>query len=190
MNLLRLFIAFELPESVRRELGRAGDELRDCGARVSWVKPANMHLTLRFLGDTESRLVDVLTSGLQTIEGRATTARLNRLGAFPNLKRPRVVWAGIDGNLEPIFDLSRDVEMMVQRLGFGPDARQFKPHLTIGRIRDPRHSGDLTDAVASCALEPIQFSLDKLILFQSTLTPQGPIYKRLAELSLGEKFGG
>ncbi len=190
MSLLRLFIAFELPDSVRNELGRIGDELRDCGARVSWVKPRNMHLTLRFLGDTEPRLVDVLKSGIQTIQGTPTVVRLNKLGAFPNLKRPRVVWAGVQGDLEPILDLSQEVEMLVQRLGFEPDARKFKPHLTIGRIRDPRRAGDLTQAVADCPIEPIEFPLDKLILFQSTLTPKGPVYERLAEVTLGERFGG
>lgn len=190
MKPLRLFIAFELSEEVRQELAGVGSQLRDCGAKVSWVKPGNMHLTVRFLGDTEPRMVDLLKSGLQTITGKPAAVRLDKVGAFPNLKRPRVLWAGLGGELDPVYDVANEVEMMVQRLGFEPDKKKFKPHLTIGRIRDPRRSGDLTDAVAACSFNPIEFPLDRLILFQSTLTPQGPIYKRLAEVALGEKFGG
>jgi len=190
MKTVRLFIALELPDKVRNELKRVSDELRDCGAKVSWVKPQNMHLTVRFLGDTEERLVDVLKSGVQTIGGSPTTVHLSRLGAFPNLRRPRVIWAGIDGVLDPIYDVAGEIERMVQRLGFEPDNKKFKPHLTIGRIRDPRRAGDLTEAVESCQLEKIEFPLDRVMLVQSTLTPQGPIYKTLAETKLGEKFSG
>lgn len=186
--MIRLFIAFPLQREVEEKLGEIIALLKNQGGRVKWVAPQNIHLTARFLGDTNERLVERLTA---LIDDTATKydpvdSLIDRLGAFPNLVRPRVIWAGLRDNTEVLAKTARELELSVRKLRFKPEKRGFKAHLTLGRVKDPSGLANLTSYMQDFDLEETPVTFDRLTLFKSTLTPQGPIYDRLHEAMLGQ----
>lgn len=190
--MLRLFIALPVPETTKRRLAIIIEKLRQHGGSVKWVQPKNMHLTVRFLGDTDERLVPDLKEILDTTASghQASDTIIDRLGGFPNLRRPRVIWAGLGKNLKPLEKVAEQIELAVRKLQFPEERKKFNPHLTLGRVRDGKNIQPLLDYLQGEKIEPIPCLLDKIVLFKSTLTPQGPIYDRLHQVTLGdERFG-
>jgi 2'-5' RNA ligase len=187
--MMRLFIALPIPPAVEEELGRIISLLREKGGRVKWVEPQNIHLTVRFLGDTEERLVKNLSALIDATaaEYEPVETAIDRLGAFPNLRRPRVLWAGLSENTEVLAQLAGRVELAVRKLRFKKEPKRFQPHLTLGRVKDPTTLEALTTYLQEFTLEAIPVTFDRLTLFKSTLTPQGTIYDRLHEAMLGRK---
>lgn len=189
----RLFIALPLSIDVERALGRIIDDLAKSGAKVKWVDPKNIHMTVRFLGDTNERLIPELKQLIDRAasQTKATHVTINRLGTFPNLKKPRVFWAGLDPNalLEGIIAMAEEIERGVQAVGFEPESKSFKPHLTLARVKYPDGLDRLCRAIEDYTITPIDVSLDRLVLFKSTLTPRGPVYDKLHESVFGaERF--
>jgi 2'-5' RNA ligase len=187
--MMRLFIALPLPKPAEEELGRIITLLEQKGGRVKWVDPKNIHLTARFLGDTEERLVDDLSSLIDNVAGQfnPVASAINQLGAFPNLRRPRVIWVSLQENIEVLAKIAGQVELAVRELRFKKEPRQFKPHLTLGRVKDTSSLENLTSYIQDFTLQEIPVTFDRLTLFKSTLTPQGPIYDRLHEAMLGRE---
>ncbi len=191
--MLRLFIALPLPTEVEKYLGRIIADLKPEGSSVKWVQPQNIHLTVKFLGDAEERLVSQIKQELEAVAARFESfdSSIDTLGAFPNLRKPRVFWAGGSTTSGTAAEIAEAVDAAMQKLGFERETRRFKPHLTLGRVRQGRSVGRLTETVEQYQMTPISFRMDRLVLFKSTLTPQGAIYDRLAECRLGEeRFGG
>ena len=186
---MRLFIAMPLPQKAEEELEKIIFLLKQKGGHVKWVAPKNVHLTVRFLGDTEEHLVDDLSALINTMAGKfdPVASAIVQLGAFPNLRSPRIIWAGLRGNTEVLAKLAGQVELAVRELRFKKEPKQFKAHLTLGRVRDSSSLNALTDYLQDFVPEEIPVTFDCLTLFKSTLTPQGPIYYRLHEAMLGEK---
>jgi len=184
--MMRLFIALPLEKTVEDYLSRLILQLKQKGGAVKWVAPQNIHLTVRFLGDTDEKIIDPLKHELDGVVARHRniSTALDRLGAFPNLKRPRVIWIGLGEHLDAMRELAADTEQAVRSLGFEPETKSFRPHLTLGRVRDARDVGQLVDYIGLCKVEKTGFMLDRLVLFKSTLTPRGPIYDRLHEAML------
>jgi len=187
---MRLFVALPLPEPVKNTLDRITNNLKAHGGKVRWVAAKNLHLTVRFLGETEEAKVPKLKKLIDEVAAKfpAADTTIDRLGGFPNLNRPRVIWAGLAENesVESMGKLARQIELAVRQLRFEPDKKGFKPHLTLGRVKDPRDLGELPAFMKSCRFEPIPLALDRLVLIKSTLTPQGSIYEHLHEAKLGE----
>lgn len=192
--MLRLFIALPLPTEVEQALDRLLDDLRQRSRDVKWVPAKNIHVTLKFLGDTEEKLLDKIRVAIDEAAAPYQPFRttLDRIGAFPNMRRPRVIWVG---GSEPIADpqggnadvarLARDIDHKMRKLRFEKEKRPFKPHLTLGRVRQSRRVDDLAEYLQTLQLEPIPVTLDRIALFKSTLTPKGAIYERLHETRLG-----
>lgn len=190
---LRLFIALPLPSEVEQKLGQIIEELRPQGGNVKWAKPGNIHLTVKFLGDTDQKLVPKISEGVDGVAARssAVSAVIDTVGGFPNLKRPRVIWAGASEGIEAAGKIAREVDLAMRQLRFEKEKRPFKAHLTLGRVRQGRSVDELTGVLQRYKFEPIPLLLDRLTLFKSTLTPTGPIYDILHEAPLGqERFGG
>lgn len=191
--MIRLFIALPLPGPVEAALDRMIVSFRPLTRAVRWVASKNIHLTARFLGDTDEKLVPKIIQSIDQIasEHPAFDAVLDRVGGFPNLRRPRVIWVGGPEPLEPAAKIARQLELKMRELRFAPENRDFKAHLTLGRVREGQSLGPLGPKLESYELDPIPLHLDRLVLFKSTLTPQGSIYERLHEAPLGsERFPG
>lgn len=182
---MRCFLAIELPDDVRRALGALQDRLRDAGAGVKWTRPEQIHLTVKFLGDVADRNVPEVTEAARALASRYPSFDLEvrSAGCFPPKGPARIVWAGLADPPAALIDLHRDAEQSFAELGFKPENRAFKPHLTIGRVKESRDTWSLRDAVASEAgFTADIFPVDELVLFQSILDLQGPTYVPIAHL--------
>lgn len=183
---MRLFIALPLEKSVKDELDKLIATLKRQGGPVKWVKAENIHLTLRFLGETNDNLVSDIKHHIDEVVNthRKVQTSINNLGGFPNLNRPRVIWVGIEQNLDALRKMANDIEHRMRSLGFEKETKPFKAHLTLGRVRDPKGLDNLTNFMKDYRLEEMPLLFDRIVLFKSTLTPQGPIYERLREATL------
>ena len=159
---------------------------------VRWVGPEHLHLTLKFLGDTPELHLPAIADAVERVAGGAAPARL-QLGdvdAFPSVSRPRVIWAGVEGDLHALAALHQSLEQALSSLAIAPDGRAFTPHITLGRVREnarPAAVQRLATALTGVRFPepPLQFETGRLVLFQSTLTPRGPSYTSLAEGAIG-----
>jgi 2'-5' RNA ligase len=193
---IRAFIALAISATAKSALADVMQRLAvQAPAGVRWVDPARMHLTLKFLGNVEPGLVDGI---IDAIAGAAAGAspfsiHLSGLGMFPNERRPRILWAGVQGGLDALHQLREQIEESMSGLGFPRERRPFSPHLTLGRVREPVYSGSIrriSAAVTSISLEPTEpWPVDSVHLVRSTLTPGGARYSALASVPLGSAGG-
>ena len=189
---MRLFIAFSLPVEIKNYLAKTINNFKShCSddKAVKWVDANNIHLTVKFLGDTSENLLDPIKNNLINI-GKlfsAINCSTNKVGAFPNLNKPRVYWIGIDLRNDDIFNLVKSIDKAMSQLGFEKESKKFKAHLTLGRVKNSNDLSNLNNYISDYKVEPKQLIFDKLCLYKSTLTPQGPIYECLHEVKLGEE---
>ena len=180
---VRAFIAFPLPGDVRSHLRRVQAELKKQDWAVKWVQPEHIHLTLKFLGDVPETEISAIRQAMEAAADGFEAVRLSAsgLGAFPGVKRPRVIWCGVSGDLEALKALHERLEAELGALGIEKEGRAFKGHLTLGRVKGRVPPEDLVDAVTRHGhTESRIFSGDCLHLFQSRLKPGGPEYRELA----------
>ncbi|MCU0607591.1 MAG: RNA 2',3'-cyclic phosphodiesterase [Candidatus Edwardsbacteria bacterium] len=184
---LRCFIALEIPADIRTYLGRLIDRLRASGADVKWVEPDGIHLTLKFLGPVDPGRIAALASRLDgiTATDRPVTATLGPLGAFPDLRRPQVIWCGLAITDDAADILWHEVEQGMAAEGFAPERRGFTPHLTLGRVRTMHRIAACIGLVEHTAIVPQPFVSDRLSLVRSDLTPLGPVYHTVHTIQLG-----
>jgi 2'-5' RNA ligase len=187
---VRAFIAVPASEEVRDQVRDVAGGLRWTGADVKWVEPENVHITLKFLGDIPLDDVDRLKTALhEGLKGRrAFDLRVAKTGCFPGGRRaPRVVWMGLEGDIDCLRDIASAVEDLCAGLGFAREERSFKAHLTIGRVR--RGSGklkELAEAVDSVGFNPLKLRVDRVNLVRSRLSPKGPTYTVLESVALDD----
>jgi len=191
---IRSFIAIELPSGIKAELASIEERLKIRPySFVKWVDPEGIHLTLKFLGNVASTTVPEIAEALTKVAQRISPFNLQMggLGAFPNLRRPQVIWVGIGGEVEKSAILQRDIDAALAPLGFPPESRSFSPHLTLGRLREgasPQERQKLGQWVSSIKFEgSLSFEVDALSLMKSQLTPRGAIYSQLASMRLGSE---
>lgn len=180
---MRAFIAIELPESLKQTLARVQRQL-ECAERVAWVKPANMHLTLRFLGEVAESRIDDLKVCMERAAAYSSFELVPKgLGAFPNLHRPRVFWAGIEDKSRSLTELQKRLQAELEQAGFGREDHPFSAHLTLGRVKD---SGTRTtqEALRRLDFSAPPFKVAEIVLMRSDLRPQGSLYTRLAAARL------
>jgi len=184
---LRAFIAIALPPQVLLTADNAQKKLRADGIRLKWVRPENMHLTLRFLGDIDRKQAPEIVTAISTAVKVMPPFALNvkRIGVFPNMRAPRVVWMGIEGALELLMRLHQRLADALDPIGFPPEPRAFTGHLTLGRLTDRISPPLLQKAVlGSGQIESGMFTVDRICLIKSDLKPTGAVYTRLAEIFL------
>jgi 2'-5' RNA ligase len=188
----RLFVALEPPEPVRRRLALLAAELRRGAGRaadeVRWVEAEKIHLTLQFLGAVPEERVGAVAEAVRAAAaaaGRPLSLEVKGAGGFPNARRPRVVWAGLAGDLEPLAALVQDLGRRLAPLGFPPEERPFSPHLTLGRARDRRGAPGLAGALAHAAqADGAPWRAGEVALVESHLSPKGPRYEAIARFAL------
>jgi len=188
---IRSFIAIELPEAVKTGLQQLQTELTL--AQYSFVKcvsPEGIHLTLKFLGNISAQKVTEITGVMeQASQGvNPFQLRLTEVGAFPTMRRPRVVWVGIKGDVDKLVDWQQRLDNGLVPLGFAKEARPFTPHLTLARLRENCSPGDTLkfgEMLTSSHVEvDYHFTVNSLNLMRSQLFPTGAVYSRLAEVKL------
>ena len=185
MNLLRAFIAVEIPLELREAVGKATAPLqKGSGAVVRWVSTENMHLTLKFLGDVSPNNVEMLSQMLRAEADLFSCfdLRLSGLGSFPSLKRPRVIFIGIQA--PPTLEaLQRGLESACRRLGYESEERRFSPHLTIGRVKQNVTAPEqqtIRRALEETRIDALGTArVDSVHLYKSDLRPTGSVYTRL-----------
>jgi 2'-5' RNA ligase len=180
---IRCFVAVECGgDELAAKFREVRRMLEATRADVKFVEPENVHLTLKFLGEIEPRLVEQASQVVKETSFQPFSARLEGVGVFPNLRRPRVVWAGISDGVSQLAEIWKDVDTKLSRLDFERERRGFSPHITIGRVRSGRNRDKLIEVLST--LSDYAFGdlhVDRVVLKKSVLTPRGPIYTTLAE---------
>ncbi len=181
---IRAFLAVDPPREILDEISRIQDRLRKAiQGDIRWVKPSGMHLTLKFFGNiSESDIISIS----QVVKNNSVnigpfTLNVRRLGAFPDVKRPRVLWLGMDGDVDMLIRLQKEMDSGLQDCGFKKEDRPFKAHLTLARIKEPKELIGLAKIIEKSEdYGAGSFTVGGLNLFKSELTPKGAIYTKLA----------
>lgn len=184
MSELRAFIAIPLPGDVKAALLDARHALKTTyGRSARWVGPENLHLTLKFLGNMPEEQLAALGEAMSrsVASTGSFTLCLDRLGAFPSAAHPRVIWAGLGGELDRLEALYMALEDELTKPGVAHEGRRFSPHVTIGRVRE----GASVAALPGIELQRPGFTAKEVVLFRSTLKPGGPLYTPLAVSTIG-----
>lgn len=188
MSKLRTFVAIEIPNNVKEQIAAVQSELKRHGDRVSWVKSTNIHLTLKFLGDVEESLIDSIGKKIQTAAEKSApfSGEIAELGAFPNLRRARVLWAGVNGAEIELTDLVRNLENELKDIGFPKEKRKFNPHMTIGRVKSPLSPHFIA------RIKQLEFNAGvlegrEIVFMRSDLKPTGAVYIPLSKARLRAK---
>lgn len=179
---IRAFLALDLPLEQREALFAVASRLKRAGARVSWVTPDRMHLTLRFLGEVAPDALEQLGDDLAPVYARQDPFPLTlaHIGAFPNVRAPRVVWAGLSPLEGPLAACQQAAETAARSIGLKAETKAFKPHVTLGRIRDPKTAGKLTGPLTDEQdFHGGEFEAGHVSLYASELTSSGPRYTQL-----------
>ncbi len=177
---MRAFIALPVAADIQRVLGEACRKLAAAGGMgMRWVPPQQIHLTLKFLGDIDDDAAPAVSERLSGVAGRFSpwSARLHGLGAFPNPSSPRVVWAGVDDEGRSAA-VQAEVEDALARIAIAKESRPFAPHLTLGRRRPG--GAFRRETLREVSIDPAEFTIDRLVLFQSTLTPSGAVHREVS----------
>jgi 2'-5' RNA ligase len=184
---IRAFVALSLPADIIDHAADLQSALKARGLRLRWVKPQNMHLTLKFLGDIPAAAVSDVGLGLRRAS-RGTpplTLTVQGMGVFPSMRRAKVLWVGLGGQIEALQFLYSRIEDELADVGLAREKRGFKAHLTLARMKGPVGPRDLLAAVqASGNYEPRSFQARRLILYKSDLRPQGAVYTPMVEIYL------
>jgi RNA 2',3'-cyclic 3'-phosphodiesterase len=182
---VRLFIAIGLPESWKQILALPEASIGWLGKGVKWVEPRGMHLTLRFLGEVDERILPSIQTGIAVAcQGiRPFELRMSGTGVFPTPKRPRVYWAGLTAGAQ-LATLQSNIEREMRALGFEPDEHAFSAHLTLARVKEPTGKERITEALLNFKIESEPFTANEVLLMRSHLAREGAHYEAVAKFPL------
>jgi RNA 2',3'-cyclic 3'-phosphodiesterase len=192
MNELRVFIAIDLPLPIQLGLDQLITQLKSRKMKaVRWVPVKGIHLTLKFLGNVQAGNLPALTDVLNTAAGsfHQFEFQVGKVGVFPNLRKPRVIWVGIQGP-QNLFDLQKAIDLSTRPLGYPGEDRPFSPHLTLGRVSQNASNQEIsavTDTFASFQVGTLGVvNVEAITLFRSELLPTGAVYTPLSEVKLSK----
>jgi 2'-5' RNA ligase len=186
MEKIRTFVCFELAAHVKEQIGSFIDRIRTDSRCVRWADPAGIHLTLKFLGDVDeasiSRIGECVVSAKGSIE--KILIRIHEKGVFPNPKRPRVLWLGIEEGSGNLAALQQRLEDELFKAGFPREEREFTPHLTIGRVRFQDGIHEVIRNFENSPFPGVDFQAEEVVVMRSDLRPSGAIYTPLRKYKL------
>jgi RNA 2',3'-cyclic 3'-phosphodiesterase len=186
---MRCFIAIEVPSEIKSALIDLQTDLSSAGADVAWTNPDNVHLTLKFLGEIDKKLIsEVEKVCLDTIaDVPPFELSINGTGVFPNARHPRVLWIGLGGEIEKLERLQEQLDERLAEIGFDNEEKDFQPHLTVGRIRSNKNLRELLARSVGFSLPELSFVVKAIVLMKSDLLPTGACYSELAKAQFKEK---
>ena len=179
---MRAFIAFKMPEEVIASLEDLQRALKQQGLKFSWVHPENIHLTLKFLGDISAEEIPAVKRVIQdvSLSQKGFSLEAKGLGVFPTVKKARVLWSGIHGDLKRLGDFQANLDRALADMGIKPEKRSYRGHLTLGRIKEHVDGRALALAISRFgSFASPSFKAERLILFKSDLKPSGAVYQEL-----------
>ncbi len=188
---MRTFIALDISEDIRKRLAEFIENIQKglirTGANIKYVAPENIHVTLKFLGNTPDDLIPKIHTELEQFYNTQEKAlvKIGEIGVFPHRKLPKVIWVGINGSREKLSYLQEETENICEKFGFKPENRKFSPHLTIARIKSLKSSNAVMSVIDSHRHYGFgKMNFEKITFYQSILQPTGPIYKAFYQYHL------
>jgi len=189
---IRSFIALEIPKNIISQIRQVQNDIKayDFKAhdiKIRWSRPENIHLTLSFLGDIDESQILMAKNAIKVSSTQYTPLNLSakRVGVFPNMKRPKVLWIGLGGQIDILSAIQKKLNQNLERSGFNIEKRPFKGHLTIGRIKGGKLPGLFGDVINQYNdFKTENFICREVVLFNSDLKPTGPVYNRLFSAEL------
>jgi RNA 2',3'-cyclic 3'-phosphodiesterase len=184
---VRTFICIEIPDSISERIGNLQTQLKAIDAQVSWTRPSNIHLTLKFLGAVEAtRIQNVARAVQRAVAGiNEFEIEVGGAGCFPSPRNPRVLWIGFSEVPDALRQLYSNLEDELDREGFAREKRRFSPHLTIARLRGPKNATQLAELLIESGFTAERFTASEVIVMRSDLKPTGSIYTPRAVIKLG-----
>lgn len=179
---IRCFVAIEIPETIQTLLTSAQEELRKFVRGVSWVKRENIHLTLRFLGDVTPNQISVIKYSIEQVTDTRSpfSMELGGIGAFPNLSRPRIIWAGVKIGADEVGAIAREIDLRLSRRGYERDGKPFRPHLTLARLKSRTNLKPLIDVFQQYdTISGARMMVKQVRIVQSQLRRGGAVYTPL-----------
>ena len=186
---IRIFIAIELPEDIQSKLQKLQDDLSSSMPDARWTKPGNIHLTLKFLGDVEVSRIDKISAILKGIAQNFSPFEISlaEIGAFPNSRKPSIIWVGVEKGAQQLVEIAENIESSMEKIGFPKEKRPFRPHLTVGRVRELKHPEAMTKALDESNVGELGvFKANQISLVKSQLDPGGSIYTILNAAIFGK----
>ncbi|MBM3243748.1 MAG: RNA 2',3'-cyclic phosphodiesterase [Candidatus Omnitrophica bacterium] len=186
---MRIFIAIALPKEIRVVLTRLQEELKKYYLGIKWVNPDYLHLTLMFLGEVRQDKISNIIQKIQEVAfcEKKVEVSLSQLGAFPNIRHPKVIWVGINSGEKEIAAIACKLQACLEKLKTSEE-KDFACHITLGRVKSFRDEPAFVDSLSSLnenlCKEKLNFTADKIIIYKSTLTYKGPVYEALKEITL------
>ncbi len=184
---LRLFLAMDVPDQLKRALERAITNTATEGAGMKWVRPANAHFTLKFLGNVEEEKVEALARAVREVTDATPAMEITTggYGAFPRPERARVFWLGLEAGKEPLSLLAKSLNKRLRKLRCEEEKRPFAAHITLARLRQPRDISGLFEAWEKIAeVREVTWRGTELVLYRSILERSGPTYTALERFEL------
>lgn len=185
--MIRTFICIELSDALRKEIAGYIDSLRDTGQGVKWIEPENLHITLKFLGDVSEDRVETVVQAVKLTakDFNPFAMGFSGIGAFPSMKKPNVLWIGVTHGEQELSALASRIDANLSREGFPREKREFRPHLTIGRIKVPKNIDKLHTAISG--MKNVDFGemkVETITVMESRLYRSGPVYCPLEKVCL------
>ena len=186
----RIFVAIDISDEARIKVAAYIEELRGefSNLRVGWEKAEKLHLTLKFLGDIDSNELRNLTEAVEKTAQQFSNYNLqiSQTGVFPPLRAARILWLGVDDKHGSLQKINNVLETECGQKGFAKENRNFKAHLTIGRLREPRKSKELTDRHLNKTFVAVKFEVSEIVIYESRLQKSGSIYSIVSRQKLKE----
>ncbi len=184
---IRTFIAIDVPEKIKEQIFEVEKELiKSCNEGVKWEEKEKFHITLKFLGDVNENAIDSIYDVLsENLTGFGKFSVIYKgVGCFPDLKRPRVIWIGCEDPSGKLFELQKIVEEKMSELGFEKEDKEYHPHVTLGRVKNPRNISNLIKKIESINFESEAGEVTEVLIMKSDLKPSGSVYTVLRKIKL------
>ena len=189
-KLLRTFLAVPVPRDVSSKKNMLYSTLENVDGDINWVKNAQLHLTMKFLGHTPESAINDVIDHIEKITPNMNPfdLKIEETGCFPVPTRPRILWLGLKGNLVLLKSMVESIENVLEPLGFPKESRDILPHITLARIKYPQKHTPNVDPFLKSSYDPIDFPVDRMQFFSSELLPSGAVHTILKTFPLGESL--
>ncbi len=190
MGAVRTFVAVLIDEDLRNRIAEVQSRIKKLAPDVKWVAPENLHVTLKFLGNVrEDLLPEVFSAVERAVCGRKPfLVSFSGVGAFPNARRARVVWIGLEEGEDRLRELAASIDENLAKLNFEKEGNEFKAHITIGRVKTSKFLGELAKGVAEVDARNLGVQrVSSVAVMRSDLRREGPIYTPLKVIELSQQ---